>query len=184
MVDMDWDWEIYITSPECASLPETCDSNLEQLTKNDQQDGLPSWSPDGSQIAFMSPLIGNVGIYVMNADGSALRQIARSRASRYYNRENSLVWSPDGRHLAAVLYPQGNADIYRIEVATGEARNLTHSRGNDMNPAWSPDGSLIAFTSNRDGNLDIYVMAADGSGVENVTRHSAVDTSPAWWPRG
>jgi Tol biopolymer transport system component len=185
----DWETELYVVDGECGSAAGRCGTNLRQLTQNDQDDGFPAWSPDSSQLAFMSPVVGDVGIYVMDtacirlpAD-CAPRQIARGVASRYFNGSTSLIWSPDNRYLAVVLYSAGNADIYRVEVATGDIRNLTSSRGNDLNPSWSPDSQHLVFTSNRSGNLDVYVMAADGSGPRNLTRHPAVDTSPVWWPR-
>ncbi len=49
----------------------------------------PRWSPDGRMIAFLSWRAGNYDVYVMNADGSALTNVTRSRA-----KESSFAWSP------------------------------------------------------------------------------------------
>ena len=49
----------------------------------------PRWSPDGRMIAFLSSSDGNYDVYVMNADGSGLTNVTRSRAS-----ESGFAWSP------------------------------------------------------------------------------------------
>jgi Tol biopolymer transport system component len=176
LTDRDWDPEIFVINSD--------GSGLRQLTHNRESDGVPTWSPDGTQIAFMSPLLGDMDIYVVDAAcvECSPQPLASGRLSEYFSADTSLVWSPDGRYLAAVLYNDGNPDIHRIEVATGEVRNLTEHPNTDQSPVWSPDGRRIAFTSNRDGNLEIYVMDVNGTHLRNLTRHQAVDYSPAWWP--
>jgi TolB protein len=48
-------------------------------------------------------------------------------------------------------------------------RTLTHSTGDNTNPAWSPDSKKIAFESTRDNVSAIYVMNADGSGQTRLS---------------
>jgi Tol biopolymer transport system component len=55
-------------------------SNLKRLTDNAAEDMFPTWSPDGSQIAFQSDRDGNSEIYVMNADGINLRNLTNNPA--------------------------------------------------------------------------------------------------------
>lgn len=176
LTDRDWDTEIFVINSD--------GSDLRQLTHNDQDDGAAAWSPDSTQIAFLSPLLGDTAVYILDAGCAECspQRLASGRLSEYFSGDTSLVWSPDGRYLAVVLYTEGNPDIYRIEVVIGEVRNLTNHPNTDQAPVWSPDGRRIAFTSNRDGNLEIYVMDVDGSHLRNLTRHHAVDYSPVWWP--
>ncbi len=49
----------------------------------------PLWSPDGRMIAYLGWRDGNYDVYVMNADGSGLTNVTRSRAN-----ESSFAWSP------------------------------------------------------------------------------------------
>jgi Tol biopolymer transport system component len=50
------------------------------LTNNPADDGVPSWSPDGRRIAFVSNRDGNLEIYVMNADGSGVTRLTNNPA--------------------------------------------------------------------------------------------------------
>ncbi|TMG01061.1 MAG: hypothetical protein E6I06_16085, partial [Chloroflexi bacterium] len=88
----------------------------------------PVWSPDGSKIAFSAYDGSNTGIYVMNADGSGLRNLTNKSAFTAVPQ-----WSPDGRQIAFVgdgLYVM-NAD------GSGIAR-VTNSASNFGAPAWRP----------------------------------------------
>ena len=151
-------------------------SGLMRLTNRPGPDIHPTWSPDGSKIAFSRlQSAGNFEIFVMDADGTDQTNLTDGPF-----RDISPAWSPDGNKIVfrrdegiAVM----NADGTAVTL-------LTSGPFQDAAPAWSPDGTKIAFVSDRDGNFEIYVMNADGTGQTRLTDHPRYDLSPAWSPDG
>jgi TolB protein len=145
------------------------------------RDGAPSWSPDGKQIVFYGERDGQLAdLYVMNADGSSVRQLTHTPRAEGYP-----AWSPDGRQIAYESDdPGGNFDIYVMNADGSNVHRLTTDPRRDVGPAWSPDGTKIAFMSDRAGQeFDIYEMNADGSGVERLTA-GATNWFPQFSPDG
>jgi hypothetical protein len=106
-------------------------------------DGDPSWSPDGSQIAFRRLVGGeggNADVYVMNADGSAQRAVAETKAS-----DVKPVWSPDGKNLVIVSNRKsafGKAgktwDLWLTRVSDGEVlSNFKLDADEITTPTWT-----------------------------------------------
>ena len=157
-------------------------SNPVRLTNDPGSDLAPSWSPDGSRIAFLSVRDGDEEIYVINADGSNPRRLTNSPGSDQFP-----AWSPDGTRIAFSSDRDGSPslegrDIYVMNAADGLGLvRLTDDPAYDTGPAWSPDGSRIAFTSGRDGS-GLFVMNADGSGVVRIRAGFA--GPPSWSPIG
>ena len=124
----------------------------------------PVWSPDGRRIAFVR-LNTRHGVYVVNADGSAVRNLTpKPRGAAYA----APAWSPDGRKITFAGERDGNSEIYLMNADGSGQRNLTLNLAYDGDPAWSPDGRKITFVSNRDGRYAVYVMNADGSGQRSL----------------
>ena len=71
----------------------------------------PVWSPDGKQIAFTSNRNGNYDIYVMNSDGSNVRQITRNK-----ERDDYPAWHPNGKQILYVSERNGMYDLYLVSV--------------------------------------------------------------------
>ena len=71
---------------------------LTQLTFGDHFDSQPSWSPDGSRIAFVSNREGNYDIFVIDSDGSGLQRLTTSPDD-----EEGPKWSPDDTQIAYTL---------------------------------------------------------------------------------
>jgi TolB protein len=138
----------------------------------------PVWSPNGRKIAFVR-LSKPLGVYVVNADGSGVRDLTPKPAGAAYA---APAWSPDGRKIAFASERDGNSEVYVMNANGSGQRNLTRNPALDADPAWSPDGRSIAFRSTRDGNTDIYIMSADGSGQRNLTRSPANEGRFAWAP--
>ena len=157
--------------------------NIRRLTFGD--DGCPSWSPDGNNIAFVRFVVGGNmvdDICVVDANGHNVRRIVRPNTP-----EVSPSWSPDGRKIAYIS-GQGRWDIYVMDVDGRNVRKLTDDGEINSCPAWSPDGRRIAFVSDRDGKdgkRDIYVMDANGKNVQRITNwNNGFPSNPAWSPGG
>ena len=154
-------------------------SAQDSVTGGSQFHGNPTWSPDGTRIAFVRNDGYSLDIFVMRVDGSG---VTRLTTSDYYQQSAKPAWSPDGAKIALQSDRDGNWAIYVMNADGSAVARLTANMDiEDIQPAWSPDGSQLAFT--RDNH--IWVMNADGSGARNLTIGSATSNhSPAWSPDG
>jgi TolB protein len=93
----------------------------------------PSGPPTArvATIAFDSNRDGNYEIYVMNADGSGVRQVTTGGGA-------DPAWSPDGTKIAFESDRDGNFEIYVMNSDGSDLRRLTTSPGDDLHPAWRP----------------------------------------------
>jgi Tol biopolymer transport system component len=149
-----------------------------------------------SKIAFLRSVNDGRGessdeLYVMNADGSGKRRLARSLAGNH-----STAWSPDGQKLVFAIQARGSAglcdrvgdcnnELFVINADGSGLRRLTRNAVPDGDAVWSPDGRKIAYLSRREGTgVDVFVMNADGSDQRNLTRKPGNEVAPAWSPDG
>ncbi len=143
----------------------------------------PSWSPDGTRIAFSRTYGGTFSISVMNADGTNQTQIGSNSTSNF---DNDAVWSPDGSRIAFSRITSGSREIYTISPDGSALTRLTNNSGiDDDEPTWSPDGTKITFRSGRDitridFNYEIYVMDANGANQTRLTNYTGRDEMPTW----
>lgn len=146
--------------------------NPHPITNKDDID--PTWSPDGSLIAFASSRSGERQLYVMDKDGSEIVQLTDLN-----NMGGRSSWSPDGAKLAFYRGPEGDRNIFIVDINTREVTRITNG-GDNLGPSWSPDGNWIAFTSFRDGNNEIYIIHPDGTGLTRLTNSPTSDWQPRW----
>ena len=127
-------------------------NNVIRLTHDNFFESRPTWSPDGTRIAFSSFRfdVGNSELYAMDADGNNLTRLAKHE---WHDVLPS--WSPDGRKIAFGSYRDGGFNdpehIFVMNADGTGRRNLTGDTGltNNRFPTWSPDGRKIAFQSQR-----------------------------------
>jgi Tol biopolymer transport system component len=114
----------------------------------------PSWSPDGSQLAFVSHRAGDEEIYVARADGTGVRRLTRSPGP-----DLSPSWSSDGRRLAW----SRNAEIWTMNAdGSGQKRVVRKTKRwhEHYSPTWH--GATIVYSSTRAGyfNPELYAVPA------------------------
>ena len=139
----------------------------------------PSWSPNGSQLAYVSFESRKPVIYAHDVASGKRRLLANFRGSN-----SAPTWSPDGRQIVATLSRDGGSQLYVLDAMGGEPKRLTQSQSIDTEPAFSPDGKTIYFVSDRGGAPQIYRMTASGGGAERVTFAGNYNISPAISPDG
>jgi Tol biopolymer transport system component len=155
-------------------------SNPHQLTIMDGSEYLPSWSPDGTKIAFISqPNETEQIIYTINVDGSNPQALTENTSQAYMP-----VWSPDSQQILFTSNHSGTDFIYAMNADGGDMQEIVSQGLYNWGAHWSPDGNKIVFNSYRDGNTDIYTVDLDGANETRLTTDSAHDLMPSWSPDG
>ncbi|WP_338845687.1 Tol-Pal system beta propeller repeat protein TolB [Massilia sp. W12] len=139
----------------------------------------PTWSPDGTKLAYVSFEMRKPVVYVQN-----LVTTKRTIVANYKGNNSAPAWSPDGNHLAVALTRDGLTQIYMVNADGSGLRRLTHSSGIDTEPRFSPDGQSIYFTSDRSGGPQIYRMSVAGGEAQRITFGSNYNISPRISPDG
>ena len=154
-----------------------------RLTNDRVHDELPSWSPDGTKIAFLRYVDAeDAEVFVMDADGSNKVRITDNSVADVDPR-----WSPDGRQL---IYGSGNQDdggedIFLTTPGEPGATMLTEAGVHDSFGEWAPDGESVVYASLRDEQWDLYSATTDGLLVTTRLTDSAEDDyQPRWAPDG
>jgi Tol biopolymer transport system component len=155
----------------------------------------PTWSPDGTRVAFTSDRDGNFDIYTMAADGSDVQQVTFVTPEHDWDYVQSFepTWSPDGTQIAYTGYRAAEswADVYVASVGqtaeTFAERNVTDTTDflNAAQPDWSPDGTSLLYTGYWDQyTTDIWRINVDGSAATNLTdpesEFDGTDLDPSW----
>ena len=116
------------------------------------------WSPDGQQIAFMSPKEGNYGIYVASVTGGFPRRLTTEDSD-----DIAPSWSSDGRSVYFGSNRSGRSELYRMSMEGGEAVQLTTNGGTIASE--SPDGRFVYFAKGnppRGDSSGIWRMPVGG----------------------
>jgi len=139
----------------------------------------PTWSPEGTRLAYVSFEAKKPIIYV-----HSLATGARHVAANFKGSNSAPAWSPDGKRLAVVLSKDGGSQLFLVNVDGSGITRLASSTGIDTEPRFSPDGQWIYFTSDRGGSPQIYRIGASGGEVTRVTFEGSYNVSPRLSPDG
>ena len=128
-------------------------SNKTQLTHNDVDDGHPTWSPDGKQIAFSSMVEGIYQIFIIDAAGGTAKQLTFSEASHYHP-----IFTPDGKRIIYVSNAHNHYTLWMMNADGTNKTQLTNHIGAHFEPSLSRDGKKLVFSSDRSDHMRIYLM--------------------------
>ncbi|MEX2555952.1 MAG: hypothetical protein WEB06_09990 [Actinomycetota bacterium] len=157
-------------------------SALDQVTDGILGNNVASWSPDGTQLVFVSTRAGTISLWITDADGENQHPLTAAPPGAAHT---SPQWSPTGDRIVFGSDQDGGAsELYTIRPDGSGLTRLTTNTVSDSYATWSPDGSQIAVSRGAmgGGGGTIWVMNADGSDQRQISA-GPVDTFPVYYPR-
>lgn len=137
---------------------------------------MPSRSPDGKRVAFLSNRSGITEVWISDREDSSPRRLSHFDVDV----SGRLAWSPDGQTIAVAVPAATTAfDLWSLDSTTGAAQQLTFDAGDELAPVYSPDGRELLFTSSRAGGWQIWALDLASGGVRQVTEDGAFACLPS-----
>lgn len=144
----------------------------QRLTSTSAYDCAPTWSPDGSRIAFTSSRFGGKDVFVMSADGGTPKRLTTNSSDEMVE-----TFTPDGKNVVfttqwqdpaeSALFPRSVlTEVYAVPVEGGRPQQLSAS----------PARSIVY---NKQGKIRVF---EDRKGFENLWRkhHTSSVTADIW----
>jgi hypothetical protein len=145
------------------------------LTNGTEWSDGPSWSPDGTLIAYHAYDDPEMEVRVIHPDGTGMRTVVRVPIrGRYMGYPR---WSPDSTRLAFTGADGGDTDIQTVTLDGSNLTTLTTDHVPEAEPAWASDGR-IAFS--RLG--DIFVINPGDPKIQRITNTPSEEYSLDWFP--
>ena len=162
-------------------------ANVKQMTHHRTISQSPSWSRDGSQIAYTS-FVFHRKQKTRNADLFLYDFMTKKRALLSYQKgiNSGATFDPNEDYVYLRISKNGSSDIYRLGTNGKNLTKITQGPRGAMNvePSISPDGTKMAFSSDRSGRPMIYVMDLRTKSIKRITFAGVYNSSPAWSPDG
>jgi Tol biopolymer transport system component len=140
----------------------------------------PSWSPNGSELAFDTSGTGSID--TIRTDGTELEQLTAG------SEDSSPSWSPDGSLIAFARQGGGQAGLWVVSPDTRDSHEIVDASvvgGTVSEPAWSPDGTQIAFVvEGSPSRSTIWVVNVAGGAPLLVSPNAGSNWNPQWISRG
>jgi TolB protein len=138
----------------------------------------PTWSPDGSQLAFTSSVTGDPEIYVGDSRGEHAKRLTFVRGV-----DISPSWNPKtGNQIAFVSDRSGKPQIYTMDADGTNVTQVVNGGNQALDPAWSPNGRLLAFTWDAGGEYDIWLLDVATKQMVQMTKGLRRNEHPSWSP--
>lgn len=155
-------------------------TDYKQITFLDKHSFRPTWSPDGTKIAFGSQepydnqddYVANRKVYVMDSDGSNITEIYQEDVALY-------DWSPDGLKLLYNIGGFQSRDFYTMNIDGTDRSLLFEAPRGIWRARYSNDGTEIVANLDHGGwNFPLYIFSSDGSSYTKITDDGATYSYP------
>lgn len=133
----------------------------------------------GTQIAYISTVGRFKELFVMDLDGSNVRQLTSDKGLVF-----SPSWSRDGSRIVYTSYASKMPDLYMTNVAGGTSTRITKRPGLEIGAKFTPDGSGLISSASFDGISRIVMFDLRGTVTAQLTKSSSIDVSPSYSPDG
>jgi hypothetical protein len=126
----------------------------------------PSWSPDGSEILFVSNheiRYGTGSLWRMPVRDASTPTLVRAEETTWRARPD---WSRDGKRIVYASYAGRQwHQLWLTTASGGDPFALTYGEYDAVAPRWSPDATRIAYVANEAGDTEIRIIDVPGGAV-------------------
>ncbi len=165
---------------------------LTEKTTGGRLNVVPSLSPDGSRLAFLSERgLFSIDLFLADVEtGEVIRRLVSTETDPHFDAlafiQSSGTWSPDGERFAFVVFTRGENRLVIIDADTGrrEREIAAEGVGAITHPSWSPDGSRLAFSGQSGGRSNLWTVDVESGETRMLTDDAYSALQPAWSPDG